>query len=156
MSKTRTCWIRWHQQIDKKLPRPRAGVVARSNDSNALLAYVEPSLRLADTVVITVAGPKWCPGCAKPLKPCTPSCCTCRFFLTKFVPMKQQFAELKTLLRKAGGRSVAGLRSRIAELLDAFRNGSSARYGATGSSARLRRAPRSRLLSLQGGGTPSA
>src|SRR5215813_4429880 len=38
------------------------------------------------------------------------------------------------------------LRSRIAELLDAFRNGSPARYGATGPGARLRRAPRSRLL----------
>ena len=48
-----------------------------------------------------------------------------------FNPIKQVFAKLKALLRKAAERSVGGLRTSIGKLLDAFTLAEGANYIAT-------------------------
>jgi transposase len=57
-----------------------------------------------------------------------PSSCSCRPYSPDLNPIDQMFAKLKTLLRKAGERTVEATWKRIGSLLDQFSPAECANY----------------------------
>ena len=100
------------------------GVIDGPMNGNAFLAYVEqvlvPSLRPGDIVVMDNLSAHKVPGVRQAIEAAGATLSYVPPYSPDFNPIEQLFAKLKTLLRKAGERSVAGLWNRIAELLDAF------------------------------------
>lgn len=100
------------------------GVIDGPMNGNAFLAYVEqvlvPTLRPGDIVVMDNLSAHKVPGVRQAIEAASAKLLYLPPYSPDFNPIEQLFAKLKTLLRKAGERSVAGLWSRIAELLDAF------------------------------------
>jgi transposase len=100
------------------------GVIDGPMNGNAFLAYVEqvlvPSLRPGDIVVMDNLSAHKVPGVRQAIEAAGATLSYLPPYSPDFNPIEQLFAKLKTLLRKAGERSVAGLWNRIAELLDAF------------------------------------
>jgi len=100
------------------------GVIDGPMNGNAFLAYVEqilaPSLKPGDIVVMDNLSAHKVPGVRQAIEAAGARLLYLPPYSPDFNPIEQLFAKLKALLRKAGERSVAGLWSRIAELLDAF------------------------------------
>jgi transposase len=100
------------------------GVIDGPMNGNAFLAYVEqvlvPTLRSGDIVVMDNLSVHKVPGVRQAIEAAGAKLFYLPPYSPDFNPIEQLFAKLKTLLRKAGERSVPGLWSRIAELLDAF------------------------------------
>jgi transposase len=100
------------------------GVIDGPMNGNAFLAYVEqvlvPSLRPGDIVVMDNLSAHKVPGVRQAIEAAGAKLLYLPPYSPDFNPIEQLFAKLKALLRKVAERSVAGLWSRIAELLDAF------------------------------------
>lgn len=93
-------------------------------NGNAFLAYVEqilaPSLKPGDIVVLDNLSAHKVPGVRGAIEASGARLLYLPPYSPDFNPIEQLFAKLKALLRKAAERSVDGLWSRIAALLDAF------------------------------------
>jgi transposase len=93
-------------------------------NGNAFLAYVEqvlaPSLMPGDMVVLDNLSAHKVPGVREAIEAAGARLLYLPPYSPDFNPIEQLFAKLKALLRKAAERSVEGLWSRIAALLDAF------------------------------------
>jgi transposase len=93
-------------------------------NGNAFLAYVEqilaPSLSPGDIVVMDNLSAHKVPGIRDAIEGAGAKLLYLPPYSPDFNPIEQLFAKLKALLRKAAERSVEGLWSRIAELLNAF------------------------------------
>lgn len=100
------------------------GVIDGPMNGNAFLAYVEqvlvPTLRPGDIVVMDNLSAHKVPGVREAIEAAGAMLLYLPPYSPDFNPIEQLFAKLKTLLRKAGERSVDSLWNRIAELLDAF------------------------------------
>lgn len=100
------------------------GVIDGPMNGNAFLAYIEqvlaPSLRPGDVVVMDNLSAHKVPGVRQAIEAAGAKLRYLPPYSPDFNPIEQLFAKLKALLRKAGERSVAGLWSRIAALLNAF------------------------------------
>ena len=90
----------------------------------AFLAYVEqilaPGLKPGDIVVLDNLSAHKVPGVRDAIEATGARLLYLPPYSPDFNPIEQLFAKLKALLRKAAERSVEGLWSRIASLLDAF------------------------------------
>jgi transposase len=90
----------------------------------AFLAYVEqilaPGLKQGDIVVLDNLSAHKVPGVRDAIEATGARLLYLPPYSPDFNPIEQLFAKLKALLRKAAERSVEGLWSRIASLLDAF------------------------------------
>ena len=93
-------------------------------NGNAFLAYVQqvlaPSLKPGDIVVLDNLGAHKVPRMRETIEAVGGRLLYLPPYSPDFNPIEQLFAKLKALLRKAAERSVEGLWSRIAVLLDAF------------------------------------
>lgn len=101
-------------------------------NGNAFLAYVEqvlaPSLKPGDIVVLDNLSAHKVPGVREAIEAVGGRLFYLPPYSPDFNPIEQLFAKLKALLRKAAERSVEGLWSRIAGLLDAFPPNECANY----------------------------
>jgi transposase len=93
-------------------------------NGDVFLAYVEqilaPSLKPGDIVVLDNLSAHKVPGVRETVEAAGAALLYLPPYSPDFNPIEQLFAKLKALLRKAAERSVDGLWTRIAELLDAF------------------------------------
>jgi len=93
-------------------------------NGNAFLAYVEqilvPSLEPGDIVVLDNLSAHKMPGVRQAIEAAGARLLYLPPYSPDFNPIEQLFAKLKALLRTAAERSLEGLWSRIAKLLDAF------------------------------------
>jgi len=93
-------------------------------NGNAFLAYVEqilvPSLEPSDIVVLDNLSAHKVPGVRQAIEAAGARLLYLPPYSPDFNPIEQLFAKLKALLRTAAERSLEGLWSRIAKLLDAF------------------------------------
>jgi transposase len=101
-------------------------------NGDAFLAYVEqvlaPTLRPGDTVILDNLSAHKVPGVREAIEVAGAMLLYLPPYSPDFNPIEQLFAKLKALLRKAAERSVEGLWSRIAALLDAFQPNECANY----------------------------
>ena len=93
-------------------------------NGEVFLAYVEqvlaPSLKPGDIVVLDNLSAHKVPGVRETIQAAGAALLYLPPYSPDFNPIEQLFAKLKALLRKAAERSVDGLWTRIADLLDAF------------------------------------
>jgi transposase len=93
-------------------------------NGNTFLAYVEqilaPSLKPGDIVVLDNLSAHKVAGVREAVEAAGARLLYLPPYSPDFNPIEQLFAKIKALLRKAAERSVDGLWSRIASLLDAF------------------------------------
>lgn len=93
-------------------------------NGNTFLAYVEqilaPSLKPGDIVVLDNLSAHKVAGVREAVEAAGARVLYLPPYSPDFNPIEQLFAKIKALLRKAAERSVDGLWSRIASLLDAF------------------------------------
>jgi transposase len=108
------------------------GVIDGPMNGNAFLAYIEqvlvPSLKPSDIVVMDNLSAHKVAGVRQAIEAAGARLLYLPPYSPDFNPIEQLFAKLKTLLRKAGERSVASLWSRIADLLGAFTPAECANY----------------------------
>ncbi len=101
-------------------------------NGNAFLAYVEqvlaPTLKPGDIVVLDNLSAHKVPGVREAIEAAAAMLLYLPAYSPDFNPIEQLFAKLKALLRKAAERSVDGLWTRIATLLDAFTPDECANY----------------------------
>lgn len=93
-------------------------------NGDVFLAYVEqvlaPSLKPGDIIVLDNLSAHKVPGVRETIEAAGAALLYLPPYSPDFNPIEQLFAKLKALLRKAAERSVDGLWTRIAALLDAF------------------------------------
>ena len=93
-------------------------------NGNTFLAYVEqilaPSLKPGDIVVLDNLSAHKVAGVREAVEAAGARLLYLPPYSPDFNPIEQLFAKIKALLRKAAERSVDGLWSRIASLLDTF------------------------------------
>jgi len=101
-------------------------------NGDAFLAYVEqilvPTLRPGDIVVLDNLSAHKVPGVRETIETAGAKLLYLPPYSPDFNPIEQLFAKLKALLQKAAERSLDGLWSRIATLLDAFTSDECANY----------------------------
>jgi transposase len=101
-------------------------------NGDAFLAYVEqvlaPGLTPGDIVVMDNLSAHKVPGVREAIEAAGARLLYLPPYSPDFNPIEQLFAKLKALLRKAGERSVEGLWSRIADLLDTFTSSECTNY----------------------------
>src|SRR5512144_1004801 len=101
-------------------------------NGNTFLAYVEqilaPSLKPGDIVVLDNLSAHKVAGVREAVEAAGARLLYLPPYSPDFNPIEQLFAKIKALLRKAAERSVDGLWSRIASLLDAFPTSECANY----------------------------
>lgn len=101
-------------------------------NGNAFLAYIEqilvPTLMPGDIVVLDNLSAHKVPGVREAIEATGATLLHLPPYSPDFNPIEQLFAKLKALLRKAAERSVEGLWTRIAALLDAFTPDECANY----------------------------
>jgi transposase len=108
------------------------GVIDGPMNGNAFLAYVDqiliPTLTPGDIVVVDNLSAHKVAGVREAIEAAGARLLYLPPYSPDFNPIEQLFAKLKALLRKAAERSVDGLWSRIASLLNAFTPDECANY----------------------------